>query len=262
MNRLMHHSYLIEKVAEEFWLLVGQAPEYPCDIEEALCWALPLDIRLIPALRVRDAHAWAQQAGIVHRLPEYNRRLRGCLLAYKNHGTILLDALDPVDERRFTLAHEAAHFLLDYHAPRQRALAALGESIRPVLDGQRPPTLKERLYAVLADAPLGVLSHLMERPDEGLPAPIVLDVEDRADRLALELLAPAQSLLDLLRHPSVPRTFDARLAYLTTILVTKYGLPAPIAASYARFLLQLKGGPGFRDWLLGRAMAISAPDEP
>jgi hypothetical protein len=247
----MNHCYLIEKIADEFWSLAREAPGYP--FEEALIWAVPLDVRAIAGLRVSDAHMWAQRAGIAHRFPGRDRRLRGCLIAYKDKGMILLDARDPADEQRFTLAHEAAHFLLDYHGPRQRALAALGESIRPVLDGQRAPTLEERLHAVLAAAPLGALSHLMERPDEGLPAGIVLDVEDRADRLALELLAPAGPILELLHQPALPGEFPARLAYLTAMLATAHGLPPTIAASYARFLLRRNGGPRFRDWLLGTA---------
>ena len=47
----------------------------------------------------------------------------------------LVDANDPDNERRFTTAHELAHFLLDYAEPRRKAIEALGEGIVPVLDG-------------------------------------------------------------------------------------------------------------------------------
>lgn len=245
--------YLIERAAEEFWTLAHQAPSYPVELEEAIGWALPLEIRRAPGLWIRDVHHWAERAGIPYRFAGRDRRLRGCLIAYRDNGVVFLDGADPADEQRFTLAHELAHFLLDYRMPRHRALDALSESIRAVLDGQRPPTMGERMQAVLADAPLGVLSHVMERPDAGLPAAMVLAIEDRADRLALELLAPASRVLERLHHASLPRPYTRRLTHLSTILTAEYGLPTEIAASYARILLRRDGGPSVRDWLLGTA---------
>jgi len=164
-----------------------------------------------------------------------------------------LDTQDPDDEQRFTLAHELAHFLLDYQAPRQRAVGVLSKSILPVLDGDRPPTLTERLHAVLSTVPLGAMCHIMERPDEGLPTNVVIDIEDRANRLALELLAPALSLQELMSQATAPRGFAVRLACLTQHLVTDYGLPGAIASPYAHYLLHHLGEPTFRDWLFRSA---------
>src|SRR5258708_33343754 len=98
---------------------------------------------------------------------------------------------------------------------------------------------------------LGTLSHIMERPESGLPTNIVLDIEDRADRLALELLAPAESVFVLVHQPTAPRGFDARLAYVTQLLTRQYGLPIAIATPYARYVLARLGEPTFRDWLFG-----------
>jgi Zn-dependent peptidase ImmA (M78 family) len=39
-------------------------------------------------------------------------------MARAGHGFISLDGSDADDERRFSLAHELAHFLLDYQDPR------------------------------------------------------------------------------------------------------------------------------------------------
>ncbi len=250
-NHPMDSPYLLETLAEDFWHLAGYGPEGSADIEAAAGWALPVEITFVSQLRLHHVAARMQVLGVDTTLMGRNRRLRGCLIAYHGNGLILIDADDPPDEQRFTLAHELAHFLLDYQRPRQRALAALGEAILPVLDGVRPPTLEERLHAVLTDAPLGVLRHLMERPDEGLPTGTVLEVEDRADRLALELLAPARLLLERLAAPSAPVAFRDRLAFLTYALVTEKNLPPAKASAYARYLLRQQGGPGFRDWLLG-----------
>lgn len=246
----MDSPALLETLAEDFWRLAGCGPEGAADLEIAAIWALPVEIGSVAHLRLHHVAARMKSLGVETTLAGRDRRLRGCLIAYQGNGLILIEADDPPDERRFTLAHELAHFLLDYQALRQRALKALGKGILPVLDGLRPPTLEERVHAVLADAPLGVLRHLMERPDAGLPVSAVLDVEDRADRLALELLAPAALLQERLRSPDAPTAFRDRLDFLSDMLVAEHGLPPAIAASYARLVLRQQGGPSFRDWLL------------
>ena len=75
---------------------------------------------------------------------------------------------DSVDERRFSIAHDAGHFLADYWLPRIAALKELGEGIRPVLDGFRPPTTDERIGGLIAGLPLPTFSSIMERDEEGL----------------------------------------------------------------------------------------------
>lgn len=245
----MDSVVLIENTAQEFWALAGGAPSSPRDIKAAITLTLPLEIYPVPGLMVRDVLVWTQRVKIAHVIRGRNRRLRGCLIAYRGKGTIFFDRQDPDDEQRFTLAHELAHFLLDYQAPRQRAVSILGASILPVLDGERPPTIAERLHAVLSSVPLGVMSHLMERPDEGLPTNLVIDIEDRADRLALELLAPALPLQEMMSQSIKPEGFSTRLAFLTQHLVADYALPGTIASSYARYLLDQLGEPTFRDWL-------------
>ena len=243
-------DYGIERAASEFWDLAGAEPEYPCDLEAAITWALPLDIRAVHDLRVSHVNSVTHRSGLPYHFDGPDRRLSGCLLAYADRGIVFLDADDREDERRFTLAHELAHFLLDYRAPREKALAALGEAIRPVLDGHRPATVEERLHAVLEGVPIGVRGHLMERPSRGLPSSAVLSIETRADRLALELLAPASLALEKLEAMR-NLTHRERAAFVVTYLVKEHGLPAGIARSYAAGLLHSQGGPSFREWLLG-----------
>jgi hypothetical protein len=249
MNQRMDNEPLIENTAQEFWALAGAAPIYPCALDMPMLLNLPLAIYAIKHLRVRDVTAWMRSVGIEHCIAGRDRRLHGCLVANRGMGAIFYDAEDTEEEQRFTLAHELAHFLLDYQAPRQRAIAILGETILPVLDGERMPTPTERLHAVLGTVALGTMSHCMERPGEGLPGSAVLDIEDRANRLALELLAPAALLTERLQLPTIPRGFKARLYFLTRLLTGEHGLPANIAAAYARFLLRKLGEPTFRDWL-------------
>jgi IrrE N-terminal-like domain len=240
----------IESAAREFWLLAGAEPRYPCDPAEYIVWALPLDLRGVTGLRVSHVSAAAERLGLPYRFGGKDRRLSGCLLAYHNRGIIFFDADDPEDERRFTLAHELGHFLLDYRAPRTRALAGLGESIRSVLDGLRSPTVEERTHAVMSDVHLGVLSHLMERPSDGVATSAALYIESRADRLALELLAPAALLRDEVRATR-HEPYSHRLFALRHALQSAYGLPPRLARHYAATSLHDEGGPTFTDWLQG-----------
>lgn len=247
----MNDSALIENTAQEFWMLVGSAPTYPCDLQTAIILALPLE--LYPAARLRVSHVrdWARRVQVGACIQGQDRRLHGCLIAERGKGTIFFDAQDADAEQRFTLAHELAHFLLDYQVPRERAIAALGPSILPVLNSERPPSLEERLHAALSTVHLGTMSHFMERPEEGLPTSVVLAIEDRADQLALELLAPQGSLQTFMCQTSAPCGFSTRLRFLTECLLTIYGLPETIAPSYARSILRQLGEPTWRDWLTG-----------
>lgn len=242
--------YLIENTAQEFWALAGGMGEFPCNMQTAIILALPLEVYPVLALRVAHVLDWTRRVKIAHRIRGRDRRLHGCLLADRSKGTIFVDASDTDEEQRFTLAHELAHFLLDYQQPRQRALNALGPSILAVLDGQRAPTIEERVHAVMSSVSLGTMSHVMERPESGLSTNLVIDIENRADRLALEILAPAGSLYTLMRE-AAPKGFDTRLAYLTCVLMREYGLPEAIASSYGRHILAELGEPTLQDWLFG-----------
>jgi hypothetical protein len=249
----MDTTYLIENAAQEFWARAGEAPGFPRNMNAAITLALPLELCCIEELRVNHVRAWLKRVRMAHRISGKDRRLHGCLIAYKGKGAIFFDRLDSEAEQRFTLAHELAHFLLDYQATRQRTLEILGPSILAVLDGERPPTLDERLHAALSTVSLGVMSHFMERPDKGLPSTAILDVENRADRLALELLAPAASLYDVMASSAAPRGFKRRLAFLQQQLIEVYGLPPLQADIYADLILKQLGEPTFRDWLYGEA---------
>lgn len=246
---MMADQLLIEGLAEEFWSLSGIVPDYPCDLEYAALAAFALPTVTIDALDIIKARDWAQRYAIPIRFPTRNRPLCGCLLANARAGIMLIEASDPLDEQRYTIAHESSHFLLECWRPLRAAEKTLGQGIIDVLEGRRPPTLDERLEAMLNDLPLRLVSHLMERPEAGLPAVSVLDAEDRADRLALELLAPLRHLTDLMRQPEAPRGYRSRLSYLAGVLSDVYGVPADPARAYSQYILKSLGEPTFRDWL-------------
>jgi hypothetical protein len=242
-------NLLVENTALEFWERVGATPGYPCDIGRWLIRSqLPIAIKLMPLLDIEKVNAWAYKHDTSYAFREKNRRLRGCILPGKV-STIFVDASDSLYEQRFTIAHEGGHFLLDYQLPRDKAITTLGENIIEVFDGKRQPTLEERLHGILADVRVSVTPHLMERPEEGLPMGSILDAEDRADRLALELLAPALVLQKEMHSDVAPKKFHARLAFLGERLYTFYGLPRSIAVFYADMLLHQWSEPSFHDWL-------------
>lgn len=248
----------LAKHVDEFWRLAGELEPFPRKLIGPASLALPLALHELPLLTLDDVRLWFDKRDIPCSLEAANRRLRGCLLAYGGFAFMLVDGSDPDDEKRFTIAHELAHFLLDYWEPRLRAITTLGEDIIPVLDGLRPPTHTERLHAILSTMSLGLHVDLMERtPVGGYTSQATLIAEERADRLAIELLAPADDAwVAFSEIPGTSNVSNVSSDYIslhkhsTEMLCQRYGLPKEQARSYSAWLLK-KGGrsPGFRDWL-------------
>ena len=221
----------VHEVAERFWADAGGAPAgFPRDVGVAAGWALPVVPVGLPDLSIAAVNAWLAERGIEARLLIPNRPVRACMLVYEGNGVLFIDATDSDEERRFSLAHEVAHYLVEYVVPRDRARARLGDAILPVLNGRRAASREERIGAILAGVPLGVRLHLMERtPDGHLPGSDVSAAERQADDLALELLAP----IDVVRA-RLPA--GAPRADVDALLRSGFGLPAAPAAAYARHL--------------------------
>jgi hypothetical protein len=229
----------VGELAEAFWDAAGRPGPFPRALRAACERGFPLTVEVRPGLSlgaVRDwlcrrggRWAWASLAGAA------GRALRACLAAWRGGGVIFLEAGDDTAEQRFSLAHEVAHFLRDYLWPRREAERALGPGVLEVLDG-RPPRREERLGAVLRNVPLGFHAHLLARDPGGPEA----EAERGADRLAYELLAPAEAVL------------GEASAGLEGRLRERYGLPAAQAARYARLL---RPPPPPRDPLLARLWA-------
>jgi hypothetical protein len=156
--------------------------------------------------------------------------LCGCLAAAQGHAFVFIEADDPPDEQRFTLAHELAHFLRDVWRPRRRVERILGPARVDVYDARRPATPEERLAAALEEVDLAVRVHLLPRDAEGRPATEAgAEAEDAADVPAIELLAPAVHLAQ-----AGAAAWPAR--ELIERLTSAYGLPRREAERYVERL--------------------------
>ena len=241
----------------DFWERCGldetRVP-YPRDLTDPTLYGkVPLDIEPVENLHLDHVAQIATRYDLSIEIGGANRRLRACILAWNGIGFILVDAKDPADEQRFSLAHEIAHFLLEYDAPRRACIERLGVAVLPALDGLRRPTPDERAHALLAAVKIGTHTHLMEREAGGVVADTAVAVaEQRADALALELLAPAADAWEAITRDPEWRTLyhDARHKRAERVLWEAFGLPRPIARRYAADLLaRYQPARSVREWL-------------
>lgn len=235
-------------IATEFWRLAGAGASHPRDLEAAVLWTLPLAVVKLPRLGTDAVSEWLAQGGFEMLVPTGHRSLRACIVAARGRGFVFIDGADSESEQRYSLAHETAHFLLDYFLPRRAALQAFGESILQVLDGDRQPNDEERFSAVLRGVRLGVYSRLWQRGAGGLSEDLeTVAREDAADALALELLAPRS---DALRAAKAAGWNPGAVAQL---LQSRFALPHLCAVAYARQTCVVgKPAPSFREWLGAR----------
>lgn len=214
----MPEGWLIQAV-ENFWTNVGELKSFPRSLESSVVWVLPLVIRKIPELRLQYIATWLKQNQMPFSIAGSTNRLHGCLVAYRGNGYIFLDEADSQNEKRFSLAHEVAHFILDYQKPRQKAIAELGPNIVEVLDGTRVATVDERITAILSDFTVGPYINLIERVQDGtLSLSQAIEIENRADRLALELLAPMDEVRQLVELESRKMTFEQGKTFVSNVL--------------------------------------------
>ena len=225
-----------QDTVRSFWKSCGEVESFPRSLERSLALALPVTLVKLPKLKLHKVEGWLQRRGVPFQFSCHNRAVRGCLVAFGGEGLIFVDGSDPDDERRFTLAHEIGHFLVDYWQPRKRAKDTLGHTITDVLDGVRPPTVSERVHALLVQMPIGVHTNLMER-DTDVDSPTVWRIEDRADKVALALLAPPEEVLS--RTELAAAQFEQRLFSITSVLRADFGLPCSVTRPYGRSLLTI-----------------------
>lgn len=214
----------LEDRAAGFWAGTDLADCYPRPIEQAIALKLPVTVVKLPVVTVRTVGHWLRRRHHARGLPAYPRDLMGCLFAHAGHGFIFLCGADEPEEQRFTLAHDTAHFLVDYWWPRLRVIREFGPSVTDVLDGKRAATSRERASAILGRVRLGPHWHLLPRPGAAPEEdPRVAPAEDRADDLGLELVAPRDRIRQLL-DGLPPRTrADDRAA--CRALGSAFGLP-------------------------------------
>jgi len=213
-----------EILAQEFWAGTGLEDAFPRNIEQAITVKLPLALVKLPLLNARTVGRWLERRRIATLLPLDRRDLLGCLIAYRGHGIVFICGSDAPEEQRLTVAHEVAHFLVDYLCPRRQVIQVLGDRIAEVLDGLRTATPVERAAAILSHVRLGAHIHLLPRPGKDEDSEfVVAHAEDRADRLALELVAPRACIHSFLRNLSARKAVLPEEA--CSALAVYFGLP-------------------------------------
>lgn len=221
----MNAPLWVVELATTFWHEAGGPEPFPRQLRQPIDAVFALGIRAYPGLSTAVVRDWLHRRHIPFPLEAVDRPLRGCLIARDGGGWIFLDADDEAAEQRFSLAHELAHFLRHYWQPRRHACDRLGPPILEVFDGRRPPRPEERLHALLLGIPLGFHAHLMGRT---LRTDAIGIAEEEADRLAYELLAPAETVAARLGEGG---------ATVVALLRDYFGLPPRAADDYAGMLL-------------------------
>ncbi|RJS15605.1 hypothetical protein DRW03_32805 [Corallococcus sp. H22C18031201] len=221
--------------------------QFPRDLLLELDWSpLLVEAVALPKLTPGRMREWLRRRGIHHPVAEDSHGMKGCMVANRGHGVLFYDSTLERPETRFTVAHELSHFVLEQWLPRRKAVRVFGESILPVLDGDRAPTDDEVVTALFERIPLSKPQSLMTRDTSGLlTRRAVMEAEHHADLLALELLAPAALAAPLVSDDLPDNEVRGRLVF-------RFGLPWDMAAPYVLWLRRRLGIPRFSiDQFLG-----------
>lgn len=204
-------------------------PRFPRNMAAEILLRLRVTVVPLPRPTPESMSAWLLQRGWRCRAMDLPRGVHGCMVWDSGFGVLFHDSEESEAEQRFTLAHEAAHFVLDHLLPRRRAERILGSEILPVLDGERPPTPAESMTALFERVCLTPRSDLIQRNASGFYTNgEVAQSERRADQLALELLAPATLVTPLLKDVSEEEGIE-RVRF-------RFGLPGTVAGAYVAML--------------------------
>ncbi len=234
---------ILERVASDFWQPLLAYKVFPVDFDRVVAFSnLSIFIIQLPDLTLKAVQEWVSRNNHPVRISADNRPLHGFLLAHKGIGTVFVNGTDPLEERRYTVAHEVSHFLLDYQIPRQNWIDAVGPAIIEVLDGEREPSLSERLQFITADLPSPFsIRHLSNGDLTAYDSHLVWRAEQRVDALAVELLAPFKEVMR-----QIPIQESARsgfyVDYLLSLLSVTFGLPASVCYPYAKYIDQFITG--------------------
>ena len=230
--------------ADWFWKRAGRRSEYPVNIGYAAMSALEVYVEEVAGLTTHAAVFHVRRAGISCAISHDESRLHGCVVVGRRGAVILVEKNDDEAQKRFTIAHEVAHYILEVRRHRERAADRMGRDFSDVLYGSREATPTERIDAWLSDVRSDKILHLMDRaPGGGYGCARTMDAECVADELALEILAPRSDVKEALS--SLGRMgFAESLSAARRIAERRYGLPGAIAGVYAsRAVRRLKGGP-------------------
>lgn len=235
-NKEMWLDNASQQSVDLFWSRCDEPEPFPRTLERAILLAFPVTIIKLPRLQLSQIETWFAQRNTKYQFGCASRAVRGCLIAYGGKGFIFVDSTDSPDEQRFTISHEISHFLIEYWIPRQKAILKFGQNITEVLDGFCKPSIEQRVHAFLGGIHLGIYSELMSRTDSAESAQTgIWDAESRADRIAMALLAPPQSVIE--KTDVSAAKYAERLQNITQVLTDEFGLPASVAGLYGSELL-------------------------
>ena len=236
-------SPIIVQIAKDFWKSTGGTIVFPCDISGAVNLVLPIDIVCLSELSLNKIQTWLAERKVFLSLEIDDRLLHGFILISKGSGFIFVNGTDTEEERRYTIAHEASHFLLDYKLPRDTAVKKLGDGILEVMDGNRKPTIEERIDGTLTSVTIKPYTHLLEKVGDGTFNRMeILNSENEADGLALELLAPNSIVIKDTNPNRKKISFYDFKNQCYQILRSKYLIPDSIAEAYSSKLAYVATG--------------------
>jgi hypothetical protein len=216
----------IKEAADFFWRAAGHRETFPRQLEEPATWGLPVAIVKLPRLWGADVREYLARTVKQNVSLSDSVALKGFMIAAAGKGLLFVNGSDPGDEQRYSLAHEIAHFLLEYHLPRLRTIELLGPQICEVLDGQRPATIEERVHAILARAPASLYEYRIGQFTDKRSAMLARNqAEDDADALAVELLAPSDVIIYRATKWRRKLASDALCVRLRKMLIRDFGLP-------------------------------------
>ena len=235
----------LEDLAATFWDQVGPPPS-PRDLDYVIhCFRPSVSLVPLSNLNIQAIRQWLSRTGHSLELDARERPLNGCLVADHGAAFLFVRAGLPAEDHRMIVAHEFAHYLADYEQPRNRACRRVGPALLSIFDGDRPASAAEDIEASLAGIDLKPHVHYMERSADGTWSEAVNQVEQTANDLALELIAPWRTVQETMQS-------GADEAEWVETLRTQFGLPASWAEPYADRLLQhTRGTRPFSEALLG-----------
>jgi hypothetical protein len=237
-----------QQLVADFWDRVGSEEAFPRQLERSIMSTTPVFVVKVHHQRLDTTYIRnrLQRRGVHLPTAWADRRLNGCLVAYKGEAAIFVDGTLPADETRVIIAHEFGHYLGEYEWPRVRALRNLGDGILDVLDGTRSPTKNEIISATLAQVHVGVYAHYMDRSAGGGIASLVTEVEETANVVAAELLAPRQTVLREIARTNNGHSREV----IVDMLKCRFGLATPFAEWYTdRLAKELRKRQSFSDIL-------------
>lgn len=230
--------------ANWFWKRAGGRPLPPVDIGYAATCALAIGIRPITGLTTSTAVGHLESIGIECAGDVNEHELHGCIAVGPRGAMILVEMRDDEAQRRFTIAHEVSHYILEVHRHHKRAAQRMGRDYVDILYGSREAAPTERIDAWLNNVRSSAITHFMDRDPSGrYGCGETLEAECVADRLALETLAPRAEMVRVASDCG-KMPFRDLVDATRRIAEQRFGLPGAVAAPYAgRIAWRLTGGP-------------------